>query len=51
MERLRKLRINKGLSIKELSEKIGITACYISQIERGERPLNHKTLKNKNGLN
>lgn len=45
MNRLRELRLKKGLTIKELSEKIGIASCYVSQIESGKRPLNHKTLK------
>ena len=45
MNNLRKLRLQKGLSIKELSEKIGLASCYLSQLETGKRPLNNKTLK------
>lgn len=45
MNNLRKLRMQKGLSIKELSEKIGLASCYLSQLETGKRPLNNKTLK------
>lgn len=45
MNRLRELRLKKGLTIKELGEKIGIAPNYISQIERGDRPLNPRTLK------
>ena len=45
MNRLRELRIKTGLSIKELSEKIGIDKSSLSLMERGERPLNPRTLK------
>ena len=45
MTKLRELRIKLGLSVKEVGEKVGIAPNYISMIERGERPLNAKTLK------
>lgn len=45
MTRLRELRIKTGKSIKEIANEIGIAPNYISQIERGERELNPRTLK------
>jgi len=45
MNRLRELRLKSGLTLAELSKKVGINQNYISQIERGDRPLNPKTLK------
>jgi transcriptional regulator with XRE-family HTH domain len=34
-EKIRELRIHKGSTLKELSEKVGVTASLISQVERG----------------
>ncbi len=34
---LRKLRIKRGLTIKELAEQIGISGQYLSEMERGGR--------------
>lgn len=45
MTRLRELRIKKGLTLAQLEEKTGINRNYLSQIERGDRPLNARTLK------
>ena len=45
MNKLKELRLKSGLTIKDLSEKIGLASCYLSQLETGKRPLNNKTLK------
>ena len=36
-ENIKKYRLNSGLSIKELSEKSGVSSSTISQIETGKR--------------
>jgi transcriptional regulator with XRE-family HTH domain len=36
MERVRKLREAKGLSLRDLSRKTGVSAPMLSQVERGE---------------
>ena len=45
MTRLRELRLKTGKTIKQVANEIGIAPNYISQIERGDRPLNPKTIK------
>lgn len=37
---LRKLRKNRGLTLKELGELTGMSHAYLSQLERGERGVN-----------
>jgi transcriptional regulator with XRE-family HTH domain len=34
-EKIRELRTHKGITLKELSKKVGVTASLISQVERG----------------
>lgn len=34
---LKGARLAKGLKLNDLAEKVGVTAGYISQIEKGER--------------
>jgi len=43
---LRKLRIDKDISRKELSLKSGLSVSYIGCLERGERNLTLQTLFN-----
>lgn len=45
MNRLKELRLKSGLTIKELSEKIGIDKSSISLMESNKRPINAKVLK------
>ncbi len=44
MSTLRKLRLEKNLSLRELSEQTGIDYSTISKIERGERGFNEQNL-------
>lgn len=37
-ERVRSFRKMRGLTLKELSEKLGISFVYLGQMERGESP-------------
>ena len=39
-ERIRKLRQERNLSQRELAQRVGISAAYLSQIENGTRHLN-----------
>ena len=43
-QRLRELRLNKGLSQKELGERLGLHNSTISMYERGEREPDFDTL-------
>ena len=45
MNRLKELRLKAGLTIKELSEKIGIDKSSISLMESNKRPINAKVLE------
>ena len=44
-ERLRGIRENMHMTREQFSEKIDITDSFLGQIERGERALSVKTLK------
>ena len=46
MNKLRELRIKKGLTIKEASSILNISECYLSQLETGYRQLSRKMLIN-----
>ena len=35
--RIKKIRLKRGLSVKELAEKAGVTPAYLYQIEGGQR--------------
>ena len=35
--KIRKFRINKNMTLKELSEEIGVSIGYLSHLERGSR--------------
>jgi transcriptional regulator with XRE-family HTH domain len=39
-KRLRAVRVNAGLSQKEIAERLGITQSYLSRIENGGNPIN-----------
>ncbi|RLC80200.1 MAG: hypothetical protein DRJ03_22145 [Chloroflexi bacterium] len=45
MTTLKRLRIQKGLSQRQLAELIGVHPSYISLIERGKRPGSIRVLK------
>ena len=36
-EKIRRLRMDQGLSLQALADKSGITKSYLSQVERGHR--------------
>jgi len=40
---MRKLRVSSGLSLREVSNKMGVSAPYLSDLERGNRQWNAKT--------
>ena len=44
-KRLRKLRISKGLVQEQLAEKAGVSADFISLIERGYRAPSFETIQ------
>lgn len=39
-KRLRAVRVNAGLSQKEVAAKLGVTQSYLSRIESGSNPIN-----------
>lgn len=39
-KRLRAVRVNSGMSQKEIAAKLGVTQSYLSRIERGGNPIN-----------
>ncbi len=43
MEKLKEVRKEKGISIYEMAEKLGITASFYSQIENKKRRLFYDT--------
>ena len=36
-EKLKSMRIEKGISLRKLAESIGVSAPYLSDVERGQR--------------
>jgi len=45
MNRLKEIRLKKGLMIKDACKLIGVSACYLSQLETGYRQLSSSMLK------
>lgn len=45
MQLIKELRIAKGLSVRSLSNRVGISASFLSEIERGTRKPSEKTLE------
>ena len=45
MNKLKEIREKKGLMIKDACKLIGISACYLSQLENGARQLSSSMLK------
>ena len=45
MNKLRELRKQKRLSLRQLAEKVNMSYSNIASIERGEVPLNENTIK------
>jgi len=45
MNKLRELRLKKGISIKQASEDLGIAPTYLSQLETGARKLSRNMIK------
>ncbi|UAT29482.1 helix-turn-helix domain-containing protein [Bacillus badius] len=43
-EKIREFRNEKGLSIREMSKRLGISHSYLSRMELGEREINSKIL-------
>ncbi|HAV21163.1 MAG TPA: XRE family transcriptional regulator [Bacillota bacterium] len=43
--RLKKARTNSGISARELADKVGVSASFIYQLERGEAAPSYSTLK------
>lgn len=43
--RIKKLRLNNNLSVRELAEKVGVTASYIYQLEQNKVSPSFSTLK------
>lgn len=44
-ERVRKVRVNSGLSVRELASRVGVSASFIYQLEKGESTPSFSTLK------
>ncbi len=45
MNRLKEIRLKKGLKVNEACKLIGISACYLSQLETGYRQIGRNTLE------
>lgn len=45
MNKLKEIRLKKGLSVKEASKILGVSSAYLSQIENGYRQLSRNMLK------
>ncbi|HHX26707.1 MAG TPA: helix-turn-helix transcriptional regulator, partial [Firmicutes bacterium] len=43
--RLKKIRTNSGMSARDLADKVGVSASFIYQLERGEAAPSYSTLK------
>ena len=41
---IRKLRVEKGISARDLAGKIGVSSAYVSQLEKGQRSNPSKSL-------
>ena len=39
--RIRELRTDKGLTLVELAEKVGVSTPHLSEVERGKKNLNN----------
>ena len=39
LKRIREERISRGISLRVMAKKLGVSAPYLSMIERGESPL------------
>lgn len=46
MNKLKEVRLKKGLSNKEASKMLGISEAYLSQLESGYRQISRKMLEN-----
>ncbi|MEW6724446.1 MAG: XRE family transcriptional regulator [Bacillota bacterium] len=44
-ERLKRMRINSGLSVRALAERVGVSASFIYQLEKGETSPSFSTLR------
>ena len=44
-ERLKAIREKKGLMIKDACKLLGISACYLSQLENGQRQISSAMMK------
>lgn len=44
MNKLKELRLKTGKTIQQVSKELGISANYLSQIERDERPITRKLM-------
>lgn len=44
-KKIREIRKSKGMTLRELAEKLGVSFVYVGQIERGERTLSSYKLK------
>ena len=44
VNRIREIRLNQGMTMKELAQRAGISAAYLSDIERGNRNGKRQTL-------
>lgn len=42
---IRQIRLAKGLTQKQLAEKVGVSDVHVSQVERGVRNLNNHLIK------
>ncbi|MEW5865322.1 MAG: XRE family transcriptional regulator [Bacillota bacterium] len=49
-ERLKKIRVNAGMSARVLAEKVGVSASFIYQLERNEATPSFSTLKRIAGI-
>ena len=42
LRQLKKIRLQKGISLRRLGEKLGVSGQYLSMVERGKVPLKVK---------